>query len=190
MRNISCDSDQKLCEALKAGDNAAYTELFDRYSGILYRHAYRMLGDHDEAQDVVQDVFLNLWQKREQLDVKTSLSAYIYQSIRNRILNLIAHQQVINRYSASLKTFWQEGAYSTDHRVRENELAAVIQQEINALPPKMRRIYLLSRRDDISYRQIAEEEGISEKTVRNQVYNALQVLKTKIDYFFSVPEKK
>lgn len=186
MRSISYDSDRKLIEALKAGDSVAYTELFDRYSGVLYRHAYRLLGDHDEAQDIVQDVFLNLWQKREQLDVTNSLSSYIYQSVRNRVLNLFTHQKVIDRYSASLKAFWEEGEYSTDQQIREKELAAVIQQEINALPPKMRHIYLLSRRDDINYRQIAEQEGISEKTVRNQVYNALQVLRSKISSFFII----
>lgn len=186
MRSTIYDSDQKLFKALKAGDTIACKIIFERYKSILYQHAYRMLGNHDEAQDVVQDVFLNLWQKRVQLDVKSSLSSYMYQAVRNRILNLISHQQVIDRYSESLKAFWKEGEYTTDHELREKELIAVIQREINTLPPKMRRIYLLSRRDDISYRQIAEREGISEKTVRNQVYNALQVLKSRISSFLTV----
>lgn len=179
-------SDQELFEALKIGDATAYTEIFDRYQNILYRHAYRLLGDHDEVQDVVQDVFLNLWLKRSQLTIKSSLSSYIYQATRNRILNLMSHQKVIDRYVESLRAFWEEGEYSTDQRIRESELANIIHKEIDALSTKMRRIYLLSRRDDLTYKQIAEQEGIAEKTVRNQVYNAQQILRTKINSFLII----
>ena len=177
-------SDKELLHQIKSGNSAAYTEIFNRYNGILYRHAFRFLNDHDEVEDVIQDTFLTLWQKREELTIKTSFSSYLYSTVRNRILNRVAHRKVAARYADSLNEFLQAGRCITDERIREHELATVIQQEVAALPPKMRKVFLLSRKNEYSYKEIGEQLEISEKTVRNQVYNAVQILKAKISSSF------
>ncbi|SEM67981.1 RNA polymerase sigma-70 factor, ECF subfamily [bacterium A37T11] len=179
-------TDQDLFILLKNGDSLAYTEIFERYQGVLYSHAFRLLGDHVEVQDVIQDVFLHLWQKRETLDVKTNLSSYLYSAVRNGVFNVMSHQKVVGRYTESLNHFWEEGEYSTDKKIREQELNQVINQEIVALPEKMRQVFLLSRNGNVSYKQIGEQLNISEKTVRNQVYNAVHILKVKISSFLTI----
>lgn len=179
-------TDNELTALLRQGDQMAYTELFERYKGILYSHAYHLLEDHDEAEDIIQDLFLTLWHKRFEIEINTSLSSYLYVTLRNRIFKRFARRKVAFRYAESLKTFMQEEHSYTDEKLLERELATIIEQEVNSLPEKMRNVFLLSREGTCSYKEIAEQLDISEKTVRNQVYNALQLLKMKVGSFLTL----
>jgi len=176
-------NDRKLAALLQQGDEYAYTEIFERYKVLLYKHAYRLLGDEDEANDIISDLFLALWQKRESLNLQVSLSAYLYGSIRNRIFDLMTHQKVIVRYLDSVKEFIAQGHYETDERIRAMELAAIIEREIAALPPKMREVFELSRSGEFSYKEIGEIMNITEGTVKQQVHNAVKTLRLKIHSF-------
>ncbi|HEY0669832.1 MAG TPA: RNA polymerase sigma-70 factor [Sphingobacteriaceae bacterium] len=178
-------TDSELAGLIKQEDQLAYTELFDRYKGVLYSHAYRLLEDHDEAEDVIQDVFLTLWQKRMELEISGTLSSYLYVAVRNRIFKLFARKKVAQRYSASLQKFKGEDHNYTEEKLLERELAAIIEREVEALPEKMREVFLLTRDNTRSYKEIGAQLEISEKTVRNQVYNALQLLKVKINFFIA-----
>jgi len=185
--SYSVNTDLELLTFLKAGSQAAFAELYSRYKDPLYFHAGRMLGDDDEARDMVQDVFAAIWSKRETLVIPTAVDAYLYGSIRNRILNFIAHQKVITRYTDSIDAYVEKGAFITDDLVREKELLKIIQKEISLLPPKMREIFELSRNEELSHKQIAERLSISEQTVKKQVQKALRILRFKIrlSLFFS-----
>ncbi|HEV3411102.1 MAG TPA: RNA polymerase sigma-70 factor [Puia sp.] len=173
--------DTRLAALLKEGDQSAYTEIFERYKTILYKHAFRMLQDPDDANDVIQDIFLALWQKRDTLTIKTSLAAYLYHSLRNRIFDRIAHQKVIARYVNSIRDFVEAGQYVADEQNRAEELAAIIEKEIAALPRKMREVFELSRHEDLSYKEIGLKLNISDKTVKQQVYNAVKILRLKVN---------
>ena len=173
--------DARLAALLKEGDQSAYTEIFQRYKRILYKHAFRMLEDQDDANDVIQDVFLALWQKRESLTIKGSLAAYLYQSVRNRIFDRITHQKVIARYIASIRDFMEAGQWITEEELRAKELAAIIETEIAALPRKMREVFELSRQEELSYKEIARKLNISDKTVKQQVHNAVKILRLKVN---------
>lgn len=179
-------TDSELMALLKQGDQMAYTEIFERYKGILYNHAYRLLENHDEAEDIIQDLFLTLWQKRTEIEINTSLSSYLYITLRNRIFKLLARKKVAYRYTESLQKFIAENHSYTDEKLLERELATIIENEVNALPEKMRNIFILSREPNCTYREIADQLDISEKTVRNQVYNALQLLKVKLNAFLTL----
>ena len=176
-------TDQKLAALLQRGDEYAYTEIFERYKVLLYKHAYRLLGDEDEANDVISDLFLALWQKRESLNLQVSLSGYLYGSIRNRVFDLMTHQKVIARYLDSIRVFIEQGNYETDERIRAKELAAIIEREIAALPPKMREVFELSRSGEFSYKEIGKMLNITEGTVKQQVHNAIKTLRPKIHSF-------
>ncbi|AOM80572.1 RNA polymerase subunit sigma-70 [Pedobacter steynii] len=186
MRLYSNLSDVELVDLLKSGNQLAYTEIFERYTRVLLRHAFRLLSDHEEAHDVVQDVFLQLWQKREDLSFKTSLSAYLYASVRNKIFNLLSHQKVILRYAESISSFMVEGYNIIEDQIREKELALIIEKEVDALPPKMREVFLLNKKDELNYREISERLNISSETAKQQVYKAMKILKLKIDSFLSI----
>lgn len=173
-------SDEELADLLKAGDRGAYTVIFDRFYGLLFIHACKLLRNEDEAKDVVQELFEVLWTRREGLSFEQSLSAYLYASIRNRIINRISHYEVEHKYINSLRGFIDRDTYFADYRVREHEMRKMIEEEISALPPKMREIFELSRRDYFSHKEIAEKLQISEHTVRTHVKKALRILKPKL----------
>ncbi|WP_285011129.1 RNA polymerase sigma factor [Pedobacter faecalis] len=176
-------TDGKLAALLQQGDAYAYTEIFERYKVLLYKHAYRLLGDEDEASDIISDLFLALWQKKGALNLKVSLSSYLYGAVRNRVFDLMTHQKVIARYLDSIGDFVKQGRYETDESIRAKELAAIIEREIASLPPKMREVFELSRSGELSYREISEMLNISEGTVKQQVHNALKILRPKINSF-------
>lgn len=175
--------DQVLFDLMKQEDETAYKEIYERYFDVLYIHAYRRVQNREEAQDIVQEIFTILWDKRESILLTTSLAAYLYTAVRNRILNIISHQQVVASYAQSLQHFIDHGICQTDHLARENQLIAMIEKEIAALPPKMQEIFALSRKAYLSHREIAAELGISEQTVKKQVNNALRILRTRLGLF-------
>jgi RNA polymerase sigma-70 factor (family 1) len=180
MTNYSTLSDWDLQHLLKSGDPYAYTAIYDRYKWILHKHAYSKLKDREAASDVIQDLFTSIWQNRESLQIKSNLSGYLYQGVRNRVLNLIAHKQVENKYIDSLQTFIQKGDHIADHLVRERQLAVIIEKEISSLPAKMREVFELSRKLHMSHREIAIQLNVSEQTVKTQVRNALRILRVKL----------
>jgi RNA polymerase sigma-70 factor (ECF subfamily) len=150
----------------------------------LYKHAYKKLGDPEEVKDVLQELFTNLWNKRAEIPVAMNLSGYLYAGIRNRVLNLLSHKEVENKYLTSIQRFTPEEDYSTDLAIREKELADLIQKEIDQLPPKMREVFLLSRKENLSHQEIAGQLSISEQTVAKQVTNALRILRLRLGSLF------
>lgn len=176
-------TDQTLFSLLKQGDQEAYTVIYDRYKNLLYDHAYKKLGNAEEVKDVLQELFTQLWNKRAEINVATNLSGYLYAGIRNRILNLLSHKEVEHRYIASIQQYIQEGDHTTELAIREKEFSALIQKEIDALPTKMREVFLLSRKEHLSHQQIAEQLSISEQTVAKQVTNALRILRVRLGSF-------
>lgn len=145
-----------------------------------------MLEDRAEAEDVIQEVFLMLWTKRAGAAGAKSLSGYLYASVRNRILNHLTHQKVVDKYLDSIRTYMEAGGYTADELLREKELAAVIEREIEAMPPKMREIFLMSREQELSHKSIGELLNISDKTVKQQVYKAVKQLKGRVENFLKV----
>jgi len=176
-------NDFDLVALIKKDDHDAYREIYYRYTGILYTHAYSKLQDREEAKDVVHDVFSYLWSKRGTIEFQINISGYLYQSLRNKILNIIAHKKIESEYAGSLQTFLDHGKADTDQLTRVNQLKAIIESEMANMPAKMREIFELSRKKHLSHREIAQELGISEKTVKNQVNNALKILRIKLGIF-------
>lgn len=180
MRSYQTLPDQDLFELVKLGNDTAFKTIYNRYFDVMYIHAYRKLNDREEARDVVQEVFANIWSKRTVLVLKISLQAYLYISIRNRILNIIAHKHVQSVHIQSLQHLINQGVCQTDYLVREKELRAIIEEEIAALPNKMQEIFEMSRNQYLSHKEIASALDLSEHTVKKQVNNALRILRTKL----------
>jgi RNA polymerase sigma-70 factor (family 1) len=184
MLSYSAMSDAELALLLKKGDAFAYTEIYNRYKGLLYLFAYRRLADREEARDLIHELFLSVWTKCSDINITSTLAAYLYTSVRNRILDLVSHKQVSLRYMESFQNYIESGHNSTDHLVRHNELFTLIEREIAALPPKMRQVFELSRKTDYSRKEIADELGLSEQTVKSHMHHALKILKVKLGSLF------
>jgi len=173
-------TDQELIAVLKQGDPAALTEIHRRYYSILYIHAYRRFPYREEVKDIIQDLFTWLWDNREDVEFKSGLPGYLYTSIRNRLYKIYRHQTVIDRYAGSLAEFMERGEETTQRKVDENEMQALINKEIASLPPATRAIFELSKNEGFTYLEIAEKLNLSPHTVRTQIRNALRILKTKL----------
>ena len=178
MTNYSAQSDTELLNLLRLDDRAAYTEIYDRYALVLLGHAYNKTRDREEAKDVVQEVFTMLWAKRETLQVDY-LAGYLFRSVRNIILNQIAHEAVQDKFILSMEKFAASNEIP-DHLIREKQLMAIIEREVAALSPKMREVFVLSRKEHLSHGEIADLLGISEQTVSKHVTNALKILRVRL----------
>jgi RNA polymerase sigma-70 factor (family 1) len=176
-------SDFELVALIKRDDHDAYREIYYRYTGILFTHAYSKLQDRDEAKDLVQDVLSNLWLKRYTVQIQTNISGYLYVSLRNMIINSIAHKKIQTEYLDSLQEYLNKNNADTDFLTRTNQLMVIIEAEVSKMPVRMREIFELSRKNHLTHRQIAEKLGISEKTVKDHVNNALKILRIKLGMF-------
>ncbi len=172
-------SDNELVEHLKNGKTGAFYEIFDRYNKVLYIFARNMLRNREEAEDLVQDVFTSLWDKAEHLELKYSLSSYLYKSVRYKFINLVAHKKIRADYVNAFQSLIDEGEYSTDHYINEKELLLLIEKEITLLPEKMREVFILSRNTGLTHQEISEKLNISTKTVKNHINHALKILRSK-----------
>ena len=186
MPNYQSFSDDELFSLICIDDHKAYAEVYDRYSGILYVHAYRRLRNREEAKDLIHELFTVLWSKRDQIVLKTALSAYLFQSVRNRVIDLVSRQKREVIYMNSVEEAWEPATDITDHAVRQKELDLLIEKEIDALPAKMKVVFNLSRKAHLSHKEISERLDISEFTVRKQINNALKVLKPKLSRLLSL----
>ncbi len=174
-------TDVVLTDLLRGGDRHAFTEIYNRYWTIMYVHVYKMLRDEEEAKDIIQEIFSNLWLKASHIKSSHNVSGLLYTAARNRVFNLIEQSRVRGDYVQSIAAFTHQVDPNTVDRVDEKQLIAVIEYEIQNLPPKMRQIFEMSRKDDLSHQEIATKLNLSYQTVKKQVQNALKIIKPKID---------
>ncbi|WP_158994140.1 RNA polymerase sigma factor [Mucilaginibacter sp. L196] len=186
-------TDSELVDLLKSEGYAAFTEIYERYFGLLYVHAKKKVRDQEEARDMVQEIFISLWNRREFMEPEKGISSYLYTALRNKIIDWFAHQDVNSRYVNSFQVFANTGNCVTDYLVRENQFAALIEKEVHSLPPRMREIFELSRKVHLSHREIAEQLNISELTVKTQIKYALRTLRVRLGiliYFYFLMKMK
>lgn len=167
-------------------DDMAFEKLFKVHYKELHAYANTMLRDSDTAEEIVQTMFLRFWEKRNLLTVQTSIKAYLYKCVYHDSLNYIKHEQVKRKYQdfASYALHNQHEAPSS--RVALTELEFELQEALNELPEHCRTVFQLSRFEELKYKEIAAQLGISIKTVENQMGKALKILRVKLADFLSV----
>jgi len=180
MSNYQILSDRELTTLLNEGDEKAFTEIYERYHSLLFIYAHKKLHNKQEAQDIIQEVLTTLWKKRFDFSLQISLTSYLFTSVRNKALDLFSHKKVEARYFASLQNFIEDSGIHTDFLIRENDLKNLIEKEIDALPPRMREVFLLSRKNRLSHKEIAGIMDISEQTVSTQIKKALRILRVRL----------
>jgi RNA polymerase sigma-70 factor (family 1) len=173
-------SDQELLDCLKSGDEAAFAEIYERYWKLMYFHALKMLGDEDDAKDLVQELFAAVWIRRLDISFNTNLSGYLYITIRNKIINLVQQKKVRRDYASSLALFAEEMSNETVEQLDEKELLHIVEKEIENLPVKMRQVFELSRKEFLSHKEIASQLNISDKTVKKQIGYAIKAIRLKL----------
>lgn len=172
--------DDELFLEFKSGRESAYKEIYERYWELLYKHANGMLANEEEAKDVVQDVFFNLWKLRQSKGAPKPLGPFLFCATRNAVLNKVKHLKVAQKYELHVKHMITGENRLPDDYVIEKELALKISSGIDNLPVKMREIFNLSRNENLSHKEISDKLNISDKTVKRQISNALNVLRIKL----------
>lgn len=176
--------DNELLSAFKNGDQSAFKLLYERYWQLLYVSACKVIKDEDEAKDIVQEVFISLLNKGREVNIHGSIANYLYTAVRYKVLDAISRQKVRTDYADSLEDFISAKNYSTDQTLLEKEITVEIEKEIQNLPLKMREVFELSRKDDLSHKEIAKILHISDKTVKKQISNAIKLLKPKFENYY------
>lgn len=165
---------------MKSLDKAAFEELFKSYFTPLCSFAQKYVNDVDEAKDIVHNVFINLWNKREEIDMETSLKSYLFQGVYNRSLNFIRdHKKLVQFDTPQSVAELNQYVESKDH-LESNEAESRINNALDDLPEKCREIFLMNRFDGLKYREIAEKLNISIKTVETQMSRALKTLRERL----------
>ncbi|ATP56645.1 RNA polymerase sigma-70 factor [Pedobacter ginsengisoli] len=160
--------------------------MFKAHYKELHSYANIMLRDQDIAEEIVQSMFLKFWEKRELLNVQTSIKAYLYKCVYNDSLNYLKHQKVKTKYQDFTIHTMNNHHEAASSRVELNELEFKLQEALNELPEHCRTIFQMSRFEELKYREIAEQLDLSIKTVENQMGKALKILRLKLADFITL----
>lgn len=175
------DTDLQLCHRIMAGDKRAYELLFEKFYPELCAYA-RQWVDLEDAENVVQDIMLWLWQNRRELNISTSLRSYLYAATKNRCLTLINRGQVRQRVVSSLHKSMKEEFESPDLYTIDS-LVSRMEEGLAELPEESRKAFMQHRFGQKSYKDIAAEMGVSQKTIEYRISQVLKHLKTTLkDY--------
>lgn len=175
--------DAYLTNLLLQKDHEAFSEIYRRYWHVLFLHAHKMIRDEDEAKDIVQDIFIGLWNCSSSIHVTSNLKGYLYVTVRNRILNRIRQTKSSDDFVGLLAKEINGVDESTTDLINERELQEIIDNEVNRLPPRMKQVFQLSREEFLTHKQIAQRLGTSEETVKKQISGSLKILRGKLDKF-------
>ncbi len=184
--------DRELLARLRAGDHAAFDAIFRAWYAPLVRLAGGLLRDPAAAEEIVQDVMLELWRRRETLDPDGTPQAYLFQSTRNRALNRLRHARVVERAAPGLadaRTAVGSAGPPPDAAVAAGELAVAVRATIDALPPRCREVFTMSREQGLTYAEIARALGVSVKAVEAQMGRALRTLRERLAPFLPVGDR-
>ncbi len=178
--------DEQLLPLLRDSNEGAFTEIYQRYWDKLLVTAMHRLGNMDEAREVVQDVFFNLWKRRDTLRLDYSLNTYLAVAVKYEVLNRLAVKHRQQRYRLHLARNWEEATPDTENLLSFNELQKQLAPLVKALPEKCRIIFQMSREKGYPRKKIASELGIAEKTVEAHLSTALRKLRSGLSHLLTL----
>ena len=178
--------DKNIVDALRQGDEQVFETIFRTYYERLCNYANTILNDMDEAEEMVQSAFLTVWEKHDTLEIHTSVKSYLYRAVNNSCLNRVKHFKVRKTYGDSVKNQTELLHDDASQDLIGSELDAIVANAIDSLPDQCRLVFKLSRFENLTYAEIAEQLGISVKTVENHMVKALKVLREKLKDYLPV----
>nr|WP_295934935.1 RNA polymerase sigma-70 factor [uncultured Dyadobacter sp.] len=171
-------TDHELLGLMRSGQESGFTEIYNRYWKRLLVIAANKTGDLDEAEEIVQDIFVSLWNRKAELQLTSSLNNYLAVSVKYRVIKSLAKQNLKSRFGDDRTFHYDLIDDSTQEWLEFEELQQRLSELVAGLPEKCRLVYQLSRESGYSQKQIAQELGISEKTVEAHLGKALKTLRT------------
>lgn len=170
--------DREILEGLRAGRQDAFDWIFRTCYAQLVAAAQSIVHDREAGEDVVQDVMVELWRRRQTLVFETSLRGYLFRAVRNRALNHLRHLRVAPRADPDMPE--PASRVSADRAALEREMQLALERGVASLPPRCREVFELSRVHGLRYAEIADTLGISIKTVEAQMGKAIRILRERM----------
>lgn len=179
---MSVSDDNKIEKSFSHQSKKGFEMIYKDNYTLLYLHALKMLGDREEAKDVVQEIFTQAWFKRADIVIKKNVRVYLFQAVKNKILDIYAHEATVRKFESTI----DYGAYQLIHddAAREELFMRQIENEIKTLPEQMAIVFRMSRIEEKSHAEIAETLNISVNTVKTHIGRALKKLRIKFVHFF------
>ena len=187
MTEIKTNIDAPLVKALKKGDIFAFNELFHKYSQKVYNFSIKHLKNEEDVKDLIQDIFMKIWDKRKEIDEEKSFNGFLFtialNSIRNHFRKKVKDRRLVNKWFEETETY----SDSTNLSVEFKSLEKIVNTFVEQLPPKRRMVFRISLHDGLSNVEIASKMKIRKKTVENHLNLALKYLREKLQtHFFLV----
>ena len=170
-------SDEKLMKEIKADNMLAFDVLYKKYSKRLYNFGYSILKSQAEAENLLQDVFLNLWEKRHNLEKDSSVKSFVFTIAYNTAVSIMRKKAREQQFFDYLKTLQDLNQDPVNIEIEYNELNDKLNSIINKLPARQREVYLLHKNKGLKYQEIAERLNISVNTVENHMSRALKIIR-------------
>lgn len=170
-------SDEQLLQELARGQCKAFDELYMRYAPHVEAFAFCLLKNRSEAEDVAHDIFLKIWENRDSIQHVRSLRSYLFTMTRNAVFDRFERRHVRLRYERSYPSVGELVSEDLGSRIASEDLLLIIEMAVEQMPEQRRRVFRMSRYEKRSYQEIAQELGISTKTVEYHIRTALAELK-------------
>lgn len=184
--NYKNQSDENLIVAINCDDNIAFEELYNRYWAKLFSAAGKRTKSREQAEEIIQDFFAQLWINRRKLVLRTNFSVYAFTAIRYQVINLLHKETIRKNYNAEVIYSVRDYDNATEEAIYLHDLNSNIEKEISRLPEKCRIVYELSRNGLKNNKEIASQLNISEKTVENHLTKALKRLRLSLNQLFLI----
>ncbi len=181
--NLNIENDLSLLAELKQGNGDAFENIYNKYWYDLFKTAFKRLNDKEKSQDVVQNVFTDLWNRKNELNIR-DLQAYLHTATRYQALKIISRHTNQTVFTDVFDRDIVSGLQSDEHLL-EKEAKKLVEQFINALPAKRRKIFVMHYIDELTTAHIAQELCLSQKTVQNQLTTASHALRLRLTHLFS-----
>ena len=171
-------SQHNLWSSVRQGNESAFRQLFDQYWESLFSYATKITRDHSLAQDIVQGLFVHLWEKHASLPEVTAVLPYLHSALKNRLLNALRDENLYQRHVDIFKETNNINDHSVVEQLQFKETEQLLLRSINQLPGKMKDVFYLHRIENLSVAEIAMRQGTSPQTIRNQLNTALQKIRS------------
>jgi len=173
--------EKSILKRLRAGDVAAIDDIYEKYSKKLYSFTYSLLKDHQQSEDLVQDVFVTMWEKREQINPELRFENYLLTICYNSIRKFFRQKNIENKVKDYLANNLPENIPETSNTVIYNELMDLVNKAVEKLPKQRKTVFKLSRQENMQIKAIAENLSISPRTAESHLSKALGFIRQELE---------
>ena len=186
MEPVTKCSDKQLIALWKEGNAIAFDIFYKRHLNQLVKTALQKTGCIETAKELVQEVFIDIWQHKNDFDLNQNINGYIYTILRNKIFNYYRRKVVEDKYQNHLVNHSPQYSETIDNWLHHKELSQLVASSINQLPERCKMVFMLKREENLSNKEISERLNISANTVEQHMRKALSRLKTSLAHYLSL----